>query len=828
MKKNPKPLVLVTGASGNIGAALCRSLERDYRFIGLDKKPSKEAFDSIECDLTSADSTNAALEKLRKGYGHKLAAVIHLAAYFDFTGKDSPLYAQVNVKGTEHLLEALHGFEVGRFIYASTMLVHEAACPGKKITEETALGPKWAYPQSKLETEEIIRAKHGRMPYTILRLAGVYSDETAVPTLSCQIARIYEREAKSHLYAGDQMAGQSFIHQEDMVDLFARVLEKRAALPRGNAILAGEDSVMGYRALQNRIGALVFGEEEWKTIGIPPLIAKAGAKLEWHMEPLMPDSIDRGKKPFILPFMIDMASDHYDLDIARARELLGWRPRHNIHDGLAKLVGNLKKDPLAWYEKNQIVPPDWVNAAPPRSNADRLRSRHEAEYRRLHRENLWAPFMNMGLALWLMTSPATLGYSSGWLAVSDIGSGILLLVLSFLSLSWQWGMARWAAAAVGFWLLSAPLVFWADSAAAYLNGTLVGMLVMAFAVLWPPVPGISPVAAGTGPAVPQGWGYSPSSWLQRLPVIGLAFIGFFVSRYLAAYQLGHVDGIWEPFFAGARENPRNGTEEIITSSVSQAWPVPDAGLGALTYALEILTGMIGASNRWRTMPWLVILFGILIIPLGVVSITFIIIQPIIIGTWCTLCLIAAAAMLLQIPYSIDEVVATVQFMMRRKKAGRPLLLVFFRGDTDKGTEAERAGDFEQPPLRVLKNAFSGGVSFPPNLVLCILLGIWLMFTRITLGAGAEMADADHLIGALVITIAVTAMADMARIVRYLIMPLGAALLVTPFIYGAGDEAAVASIICGVLLMAASYGKGRVAGAAPKTASRKQPIARAAP
>ena len=49
------------------------------------------------------------------------------------------------------------------------------------------------------------------------------------------------------------------------------------------------------------------------------------------------------------------------------------------------------------------------------------------------------------------------------------------------------------------------------------------------------------------------------------------------------------------------------------------------------------------------MPWLVLLFGLMIVPLGVVSITFIVIQPILIGTWCTLCLIAAAAMLIQIP-----------------------------------------------------------------------------------------------------------------------------------------------------------------------------------
>src|SRR5690606_1349977 len=101
-----------------------------------------------------------------------------------------------------------------------------------------------------------------------------------------------------------------------------------------------------------------------------------------------------------------------------------------------------------------------------------------------------------------------------------------------------------------------------------------------------------------------------------------------------------------------------------------------------TYVLEIVTGIIGSRRRWRTMPWLVFLFGLMIAPLGVVSITFIIIQPIVIGAWCTLCLIGAAAMLIQIPYSLDELLATSQFLWRRKRAGHSLLRVFFAGDTD--------------------------------------------------------------------------------------------------------------------------------------------------
>ena len=54
--------------------------------------------------------------------------------------------------------------------------------------------------------------------------------------------------------------------------------------------------------------------------------------------------------------------------------------------------------------------------------------------------------------------------------------------------------------------------------------------------------------------------------------------------------------MWEPFFAGAADDPRNGTEEIITSSVSEAWPVSDAAAGGYTYLLEILTGIVAPAG----------------------------------------------------------------------------------------------------------------------------------------------------------------------------------------------------------------------------------------
>ena len=691
------------------------------------------------------------------------------------------------------------------------MLVHKAGVPGQKVDEDTAVEPAWEYPKSKARTENVIIKNDNKIPYTILRLAGLYDDETAVPTLSHQIARVYERDMKSHVYAGDLMAGQSFIHQEDMINVFEKVIERRESLPKAHVVLAGEEEVMSYQALQNRIGNLLFGETQWNTVNVPDMFAKAGAWMQVKTEPVVPDAIDHGEKPFIKPFMIDLASQHYHLDISRAKTQLNWQPKHKIFDKLQSLTSHLKADPSAWYKKNGITRPDWIQTSSEKDkNSHTVREQNEKRYRDQHQNFLWAHFLNIGLAFWLLSAPSILGYVSQAMSVSNYISAFALMFFSCMSLSWRMGWARWGAGLVGFWLLCAPLIFWAPSAAGYLNDTLVGMLIIGFAVCTRPTPGVANVAAETGPNVPPGWDFNPSGWLQRMPVIALAFVGFLISRYLCAYQLGHIDAVWDPFFTGVASDPQNGTEEIITSSFSEAWPVPDAGLGAMTYALEILTGIMGSTRRWRTMPWLVMLFGIMIVPLGAISILFIIIQPILLGTWCTLCLIAAAAMLIQIPYSLDELVATSAFLYRRKKQGRPFLRILFTGDTDEGTaEKIERSEFERTVGTIIKDLVGGGVTFPIGLVLCVPIGIWLMFTRMTLGAEGGMANADHLIGALVITVVVTALAETGRAFRYVLIPLGGALFVTPFIYSVGAMAIASSIFSGALLIGLSLPKGNI-------------------
>ena len=807
---NEKPIVLITGAAGNIGRSLAGVLEDSYRIVGIDRLGGEADFPLIEADLGDDKSVAAALDELRRKFGDEIASVVHLAAYFDFTGEENPLYRSINVEGTRRLLKALQPLKVRQFVYSGTMLVHAPGRPGEPIDEDQPIAPKWAYPKSKAEAEQVIRAEHGHVPYVLLHLAGLYDDETAVPTLSNQIARIYERDVQAHLYSGSTATGQSMVHRDDMLDAFKQVIDRRGDIPSGTVILIGEEEAPGYDELQDRIGHLIHGEADWPTLRLPKPIAAVGAWAQDRLEPVIPDAFDQGERPFIKPFMVRMADDHYELDIGRARELLGWRPRHRLSDSLPNIIEALKRDPKGWYEKNGLtLPPDIAEADQLGRDPEQVRSDHEALLIDQHRQYRWAHLANIFLGLWLLFQPPLIGVDEPWLAWSEVVLGLGTVVFATLSLSWKLRWARWVTAGIGALVMAAPFLFWSGNAAAYLSDTLVGGLIFAFAVGSRPEVGPSALAATSGGEVPPGWSYNPSSWSQRLPIILLAVIGLEVSRYLAAYQLGHVETVWEPFFAGSPADPRNGTEEIITSHVSEAWPVSDAAVGGYTYALEILTGIVGSRARWRTMPWLVLLFGLMIAPLGVVSIFFIIIQPILIGTWSTLALLGAVAVLVQIPYSLDELVATGQFLRRRANAGQSWLRALLFGDTDIGRDDKGKDEFSGGPKAFLRDMWGGGVSLPWNLAAAAAIGIWLMFTRLTLGAEGAQANTDHLIGALALTVVSLAAAEVARPLRFLLIPLGLALGVTSLAYASGTAQLVAGIMCGLGLILLSLRRGNI-------------------
>ena len=353
--KTERGIALVTGSNGTIGSAVMqRFAGRFESIVGFDReapKPPPPGCVYVPVEITSEESVQEGLRIVREHHGTRIASVIHLAAYYDFFGEPSTKYDEITVGGTARLLRGLRdlGFQVEQFVFSSTMLVHRPAEPGQFINEDWPVDPTWAYPESKVRTEQLIREQRGDISAVLLRISGVYDDLCHSIPLAHQIQRINERQFTSHLYSGSTSHGQSFMHLDDLVDAIELVVERRAALPPELPILLGEPEPLSYDEVQHTLARLIHGEH-WETLEVPgPLapLAKAGA---WVMEK-MP-----GADPFIKPWMIDRANDHYALDITRARTLLGWEPKRSLRETLPKMIAALKSDPLGWYRENKLEP----------------------------------------------------------------------------------------------------------------------------------------------------------------------------------------------------------------------------------------------------------------------------------------------------------------------------------------------------------------------------------------------------------------------------------------------------------------------------------------
>jgi len=347
-----RPTVLVTGSTGLIGSRVMQALAATYRVIGLDVKRPEEATPGtgfLACDLTKTASVADALRQVADECGREVASVIHLAAYYDFSGEPSPLYESLTVEGTRRLLQQLQDFDVEQVVFSSSLLVMKPAEEDEKITEASPTEAAWDYPKSKLQAEDVIQQERRTIPAVVLRIAGVYDEDCHSIPIARQIGRIYQKDFESYFFPGDADHGQPFVHLNDLVDCMVRIVELRSELEPYELLLIAEPDVMSYAELQERIGELIHGQE-WPTIRLPKIVAKAGA---WVKDKLA----DEDDPEFIKPWMIDLADAHYPVEIGRARQKLGWNPRHRLRNTLKEMIVRLKQDPAQWYKVNGLPLP---------------------------------------------------------------------------------------------------------------------------------------------------------------------------------------------------------------------------------------------------------------------------------------------------------------------------------------------------------------------------------------------------------------------------------------------------------------------------------------
>jgi uncharacterized membrane protein len=157
------------------------------------------------------------------------------------------------------------------------------------------------------------------------------------------------------------------------------------------------------------------------------------------------------------------------------------------------------------------------------------------------------------------------------------------------------------------------------------------------------------------------WKHNPSSWRQRIPICLLAGVAFLIASYMALYQWRLIGDVWDPVFG---EQSRQVLDSDVSEQMRRWFRIPDSALGAVAYLGDLVFGLAGSTRRWQYRPWLVLLFGLDVIPLGLVSAVLVVMQGTVVGAWCFLCIVTAVISLLLVALAYDEVWSTLLYLKR--------------------------------------------------------------------------------------------------------------------------------------------------------------------
>jgi len=183
------------------------------------------------------------------------------------------------------------------------------------------------------------------------------------------------------------------------------------------------------------------------------------------------------------------------------------------------------------------------------------------------------------------------------------------------------------------------------------------------------------------------YNHNPAAWSQRIPICLCAMIAAIISSHLALYQWGWTGSVWDPIFGDQSNN-------VVTSNAAKRMygfiGIHDAALGALAYLGDAVLGFAGSPRRWQYRPWLVVLFGIDVIPLGIVSVILVMLQFMLLGQWCFLCLVTAVISLILVYWAWDEVRVSLTYLWvvwKETRSKRLLWKTFWGYRTEAGDAA---------------------------------------------------------------------------------------------------------------------------------------------
>ena len=322
----PDRNILVTGASGFIGQALCRRLRASgHRVRALLRSPQQGIWDeSVACELGREAPPLGAMDGID--------TVFHLAGVAHTCGVPDDLYRQVNVEGTRALLEVALLAGVKCFVYFSSVKA-VADPPSERCVDESWLElPTDAYGRSKREAEELVllAAREHGLHAVVLRPTLVYGHG-----VKGNMLRIIRLVASGRCPPLPETGNcRSMVHVEDLVDLAL----KAAASPTasGCCYIAADERLYStrelYLGLCEALGRSVPG---WQ---VPAGLVRFSGQLGD-----LAGSLLRRPMP-INSAMVSRLLDSACYSGKRAMDELAWRPRHDLLSSLPEMIA-------AWREE---------------------------------------------------------------------------------------------------------------------------------------------------------------------------------------------------------------------------------------------------------------------------------------------------------------------------------------------------------------------------------------------------------------------------------------------------------------------------------------------
>jgi len=301
--------ILVTGASGFVGTALCRELlARGHTVRAAVRRLVPPS--AVPPRLQQILVPDIGAEFDRSALVDGVATVVHLAAIAHRSSFDGAELRRVNCDAAIRLAEAAAG-SVRRFVFLSSVKVHGEDSGTGTYAEDDALDPQDSYGRSKLEAERALTDTAARcgVELVIVRPPLVYG-----PGVKANFLRLLGWiDSGLPLPFARVRNRRSLVYVGNLVDAIARLAEHPAA--RG-PFLVGDDESVSTPELVSRI-ARVLGRPA-RLLPVPPALLRVAG-------------IIAGRRDAIRSLTGNLA-----IDSLRARRLLDWRPPHTLDAGLAQ------------------------------------------------------------------------------------------------------------------------------------------------------------------------------------------------------------------------------------------------------------------------------------------------------------------------------------------------------------------------------------------------------------------------------------------------------------------------------------------------------------